>query len=425
MTDAIVVGAGPAGATTALRLARLGHDVVLLDRRGFPRSKPCGDCLSPAATAIIQELGLLEEVEACHPARLVGWRLFSPAGNGFACRFDEAVSRNGDGGPPTAFALSRDRLDAVLVGAASRAGARVRTGVQVTGVTTDAAGRITGVSARTNGESTLLRGRLVIGADGLRSVVARRLGLLRRRPRLRKVSLTAHLPGVLGLGDWGEMHVAELACVGLAPVRGSAGTRSVPDATANVTLVTDVARFGDMLRRDPVAFFRTQLERFPRLSGRITGAALANPALLASGPFDWPTRMVVADRVALVGDAAGYYDPFTGEGIYHALLGARLLAEEADSALRADDVSARRLRRYARRLRRAIREGRMLQRLVEFVIARPACADAAFRRLAVAPATARALTAATGNLSPPHAVLAPQSLLDFLASAAPAQEDRR
>lgn len=423
MIDAIVVGAGPAGATTALRLARLGHDVVLLDRRAFPRAKPCGDCLSPAATAIIRELGLLAEVEACRPARLIGWRLFSPGGEGFSCRFDEAVSANGR--PPTAFAIPRHHFDAVLVDAASRAGAQVRTGVHVTGVTTDSGGSITGVSGRTNGRSIQLRGRLVIGADGLRSVVARRLGLLRRRPRLRKVSLTAHLYGVRGLDDWGEMHVSELACAGLAPVGDPAGATNAPDRTINVTLVASAAHVGRTLRRDPRAFFRTQLERLPRLSGRIPEVALANPSLLASGPFDWPTRAVVADRVALVGDAAGYYDPFTGEGIYHALLGARLLADEADSALRADDLSPGRLHGYARRLRRATREGRLLQHLIEFVIAHPSRADAAFRRLAAAPATARALTAATGNLGPARAVLAPRSLLDFLAPPDSAQEDTR
>ncbi|HEY8469324.1 MAG TPA: FAD-dependent oxidoreductase [Longimicrobiales bacterium] len=410
--DAIVVGAGPAGSATALLLARAGHHVLLLDRRHFPRAKPCGDCLSPEAARVLDRLGLLADVQAARPARLAGWRIIAPAGHAFEARFAEYA--NGDPRLETGIAIRRESLDAVLLAGARRAGAVVRTGVHVTDLLRDARGHVAGIVARgENGAPLRLHARLVIGADGLRSVVARRLGLVRRGPRLRKLSLTAHVRGLAGPGRLGEMHLAAGACAGVAPVEepGDDDVASAP--LANITLVVDADRFGREAARDPLAFFRSMLARFPGLAPRLP--LLGSPLhLLASGPFDWPTRTVVADGAALVGDAAGYFDPFTGQGIYQALAGAELLAGEADLALRQGDVSARALRRYAARRRRMLRDARILQHLIDHVIRRPVLADAAIRRLARAPTAAAALIAATGDMLPPRRLLSPDITLSFL-----------
>ena len=410
--DAIIVGAGPAGSATALLLARAGHEVLLLDRREFPRAKPCGDCLSPEASRVLDRLGLLADVLAMRPARLNGWRIISPAGHAFAATF--APAANGDPRVETAISLRRELLDAVLFEGARRAGAEVRTGLHVTDLLRDVRGQASGVEARDHDGRTLrLHGRLVIGADGLRSVVARRLGLVRRAPRLRKLSLTAHVPGITGLGRFGEMHIAAGACVGVAPVEEVEGHDVAASPLANVTLVVDADRFGRDVAPDPLAFFACTLARFPAIASRLP--PLDPPLrLLASGPFDWPTRAVVADGAALVGDAAGYFDPFTGQGIYQALASAELLAEEADLALRRGDVSARALRRYATRRHRALRGARMLQHLIDHVVRRPPFADAAVRRLARAPAAAAALIAATGDLLPPRRLLSPAVALSFV-----------
>jgi flavin-dependent dehydrogenase len=410
--DAVVVGAGPAGSATALLLARAGHHVLLLDRRHFPRAKPCGDCLSPEAARVLDRLGLLADVQAARPARLAGWRIISPAGHAFEATFTAAA--NGDARVETAISLRRELLDAVLLAGARRAGAVVRTGLHVTDLLRDARGNVTGIVARDeDGAPLRLHARLVIGADGLRSVVARRLGLVRRGPRLRKLSLTAHVRGIAGPARLGEMHLAAGACAGVAPVEEAEDDDVASVPLANVTLVVDAARFGREAARDPLALFRSMLARFPALALRLP---LPEPQLrlLASGPFDWPTRTVVADGAALVGDAAGYFDPFTGQGIYQALAGAELLAEEADLALRSGDVSGRALRGYAARRRRMLRDARILQHLIDHVIRRPALADAAIRRLARAPAAAAALIAATGDLLPPRRLLSADVALSFL-----------
>lgn len=429
--DAVIVGAGPAGSVTASLLARQGLRVVLVDRQAFPRDKPCGECLSAQATRVLNRLGMLDAVEATQPAILHGWTIHAPGGARFTGRF-------GDDGP--ALAIERRRLDAVLLDAARAAGAQffqahvtdlLRPGdaniaanvagrgpgssdggpTRATGVH----GSVTGVAGRdAHGRPFLLHARLVVGADGLRSVVARRLGLVRRAPRLRKVSLTTHIdaPGLFPPGaDWlGEMHLAEGACVGLAPV----------DATGrrvNLTLVV-AGRPAALREQRPEAFVRNWIRRMPALRDRLgarLGAGLhVEGPFLASGPFDVPVRAVATDGAVLVGDAAGYYDPFTGQGIYRALAAAELLAGIAGRALRFGDTSARRLAPYGRQLSRIVTSGRRLQHVVEWALSRPGRADRVVRRLARSPDMADMLVAVTGDARPVRALLAPGLLARFL-----------
>jgi flavin-dependent dehydrogenase len=407
--DVIVVGAGPAGSTAALMFARAGFDVLIVDRHAFPRPKPCGECMSPEATRVLDRLGLLDAVVAEHPARLAGWCIVSPDGSRFEGRFADVVD---DPLASHSLALSRHRLDAVLLDAAQSAGARVRTRIHVTGVES---GVITGRDEM--GEPFSAHARLVVGADGLRSTVARRIGATRRGP-LRKVSLTAHMHGVDIDPGMGEMHLARGACAGVAPVE------SGDDPVCNVTLVTDVRQCGRELAADAETFLRAWLGRFPGLRGRVERATIAGDAaaadaparsILASGPFDSPARFVTARGIALVGDAAGYYDPFTGQGITQAMAGSIVLAREAVPLLHAAAATGPLppLPAYARQVRRLVRGPRLVQRMIEAVISRPALADFALARLARAPAAGRALLAVTGDLAPARSLFAPGVLLAF------------
>jgi flavin-dependent dehydrogenase len=137
--------------------------------------------------------------------------------------------------------------------------------------------------------------------------------------------------------------------------------------------------------------------------------------LLASGPFDWTMTHTVLPGAALVGDAAGYYDPFTGQGIFQALAGAELLAAEADAALRAAGGRPPLLREYARERRRLVRGPRALQRVIEAVLSRPRLANGAIAHLGRSRALADALVAVTGDLIPAADLLRPRVLLTFLA----------
>src|SRR5437899_3362598 len=257
--DVVVVGAGPAGATTALLLARAGASVLLMDRARFPRDKACSEYLSPATTEILERLGggILDAVEGAAHAKLYGMKVVAPCGAAMYGRFR--------GGPrPYSFALPRTAFDTILVAAAARAGAVVREGISVENLVSDC-GAVSGVVGRSgNGKRETYPSRVVVGADGLRSVVARRLGLVRSSPP-RRVAFSAHVADVAGIDGVGELHVGERGYVGLGPVGGGITTVALVLPLANVR---GGGRGGGRGRGRGVrrSFFAV-LEPFPGLGG--------------------------------------------------------------------------------------------------------------------------------------------------------------
>jgi flavin-dependent dehydrogenase len=396
--DVIIAGAGPAGSLTALLLARAGVRVLLLDRSAFPRPKPCGDCLSAETGVLLGRLGLLPLVSALPHARLDGWRIFAPDGNHFAASFRNVQ----------ALAVERVHLDHALVCAAVAAGAELRENTRVLDLAAaDGMRVVTAVHAGTGRKPVGLRARFVIGGDGLRSVVARRLGAIRRAAVVRKFSLTLHLDATLPFGTQGEMHTGDGLCIGVAPV-------SFDRDRWNVTVVADAARFGRNAAVDQRAFIHYAVRSIAGTTERIPADVLAasGPAL-ASGPFDVPTRRCTFPGAALVGDAAGYFDPFTGQGIFHALQAAELLAGELASALDGGTALPV-LHGYESEVRALGRGSRRLQRVIDLVMANPTLANRAIRRLAHAPLAAEALLDVTGDITPVRRLLAPDVALSLL-----------
>jgi menaquinone-9 beta-reductase len=413
--DAVVVGAGPAGATTALLLARAGASVLLLDRAGFPRDKACSEYLSPATTEILERLDgdVLAAVEAAAHAKLFGMKVVAPNGAAMCGRFR--------GGPHSySFALPRTAFDTILVAAAARAGAHVREATTVENLLWER-GAVAGVTARSgNGQRVTWNARVVVGADGLRSVVARRLGLVRSSPP-RRVAFAAHVADVAGIDGVGELHVSERGYVGLGPVGGGVST---------VALVVPLATVRKE-RRDFRADFFAELDRFPGLAGRFDPRRLVRD-VLATGPFAQWSRTAAAPGggALLVGDAADFFDPFTGQGIYSAMRGAELAAACLIPALgltprpplpageggrpHREPLPAGSLIPYLRARRREFAGKWLLERLIGVGVGWPALTNRVVRRLAGRPDLADLLVSATGNIVPARRVLSASVLAQFL-----------
>jgi flavin-dependent dehydrogenase len=200
------------------------------------------------------------------------------------------------------------------------------------------------------------------------------------------------------------MHLKADACVGVAPVEAKGGR-------VNLTLVVNR---GPGPEGGHVAdFFRRHLRGFPALAPGVPSLCLED-GFLASGPFDVPTRSTVVNGAALVGDAAGYFDPFTGQGVFRAITGAELLAPVIAEALQAGRTDASALRPYARRLQALVAWPRRLQRLIDIVVTRPWLADPVISRLGKAPAVSDTLVSVTGDLLPVRALASYPLLMELL-----------
>src|SRR5712692_8097629 len=363
--DVGVVGAGPAGATTALLLARAGLSVVLVDRTRFPRDKPCAEYLSPATTEILERLGgnLLDAVEGVPHAKLSGMKVVAPDGTAMCGRFRA-------GPRPYSFALPRTAFDPLLLSAAARAGAVVRERMTVEDLVWD-------------------RGAVA-------GFVARRLGLIRHSPPER-IAFAAHVADVQGMDGVGELHVSDRGYVGLGPVGGGITT------VALVLPLRQVRASGRDYRRE----FFAELERFPGLAGRFDPRRLVRQ-VLATGPFAQWARTAVVPGALLVGDAADFFDPFTGQGIHSAMRGAELAAQALVPVLATSrgPVAVEALRPYARARRRTFRGKWLLERLIGLGVGSPALTNRVVTRLAQRPELSDLLVGATGNIVPAARVLA-------------------
>jgi geranylgeranyl reductase family protein len=394
--DVIVVGGGPAGSVTAAEIAARGHRVLLFDKARFPRHKACSEYVNSGGARLLEELGLGADLAALGAHHLQAMRIHAPGGRSFLADFGAVDPRQ------PAIGLSRYRLDALLLDRARDAGVTVHDGSRVRDLLIEA-GSVTGVEVTIDGARETVHAPLVIGADGRNGIVSRVLALDAPPRWPRRTGLVAHYRGVTGLDRWGEMHVTRQGYAGLAPLEAG---------LTNVALVAASSAVAD--REGTLEeFFQTGLETIPAVAAKLAGATRVG-GIRGMGPMARRARRAAGDGFLLVGDAANFLDPFTGDGIHEALRGALLAAPVADAALRSGDVSARRLTPYRAARRRAFAAKHQVCWLVQGFIANPALMDYVTVRLARRPASALTLAAVLGDLRPAGEVLSPRYLTRLL-----------
>jgi flavin-dependent dehydrogenase len=362
MLDVLVVGAGPAGSVAGTILARAGARVRIVDRAAFPRDKLCGDTVNPGTIARLAALDLAAGI-AERGLRIDGMRVTCERGVAVEGRYPGGLSGR---------AITRRDLDWLLLQQAVAAGCQFEPGVAVRGAIVGEGRGLRSVSGAVLsccGGASPLAARVTIAADGRHSTIAFGLRLARHPPSPRRWAIGAYFenfmpnrlrsdlqvrpsgqtsgsdlqvrpsgqtsgsdlevrPGVRPGSDvdltptLGEMHVRRGHYIGIAPV---------PGGLTNVCLVKPWFP-GDAALGNPVSLISGMLAADPLLRDRAADARLIGvPVVL--GPLAVDVRDAAIDGLLLAGDAAGFIDPMTGDGLRFAIQGAELAAAAALQAL--------------------------------------------------------------------------------------------
>jgi geranylgeranyl reductase family protein len=411
--DVIVVGAGPAGSTTAYYLAQAGLDVLLLEKSRFPREKVCGDGLTPRAVKALVAMGVpISEDDGW--LRNKGLRVVG-AGMRLELPWPELTSYPGYG-------LVRTRMDfdQRLAQRAREAGAHLIEGVTVTGpVRDDRTDRIVGVTARPDGgEQQVYRGRLVIAADGNSSRLSVSMGLRKRDDRPIGVAVRAYYTSPRHEDDYLESWLDLWDQDRLLP--GYGWIFGMGDGTSNIGLglLNTSTAFGNT---DYHALLKRWLAGMPpewgfteeNRVGSIRGAAL---------PMAFNRTPSYTDGLLLVGDAAGMVNPFNGEGIAYAMESGEIAARVVTQALAWPDAAGaeRVLQGYPRVLADAYGGYYALGRAFVKAIGHPELMRFATRHAMSRPALMRFALKLLANLTDPRGD-ASDRLINAMTRLAPAR----
>jgi len=379
--DALIVGGGPAGAAAALQLARRGYLVSILERSRFPRTKVCGEYLSPGACSGLTDLGLMPAVaREAHVLRSI-------ALGGFDVEpVTLRLPANG------AASISRSKLDSIMLAAACGAGAQL-----IGGSFLDASETRTGIEVRyrdRDGREAEIRARVLVGADGAWSAVAQRRGMARAQRRGGRWAVGGHLRE-RGDGDTLEMYVGQ---------DGYYARNPLGDDGVNAMLVLGSPTLGDDAERAALSIS----------AGRRGFGSATLEKRVSVGPLRYAPQAIANRRVLLTGDAAGLLDPFVGQGVAVAIESSATVADAVKTIVDGGSMSSAAARFSAAR-RAAVLPRSMLAGAVNAIIRNRFLRARAARAIERDRGPAETLLAAVAGAAPVRSVLTPRTLAGLLA----------
>jgi len=339
-TDVAIIGAGPAGCSTSLFLAKAGIKHVVFDKALFPRDKICGDGLSGKVVAMLNRIdpSFVLEMSRRDEEFLGSWGVtfISPGGQAIDIPFSRKYS---DQEPPPGFIAKRYQFDQFLVDQLDQRYADLRLGEEVLDIERNGDGVVLHIN---NGNSSYYcQAAMVVGAEGDRSIVAKRLAGHKLHPSHYIAGLRTYYANVTDLHpqNYIELHFIE----DLLP--GYFWIFPLPEGQANVgigMLTKDIKNKKINLRHA----LRNIIEKKPVISRRFRRAQLIDDVKGWGLPLGSLKREISGDRFILTGDAASLIDPFTGEGIGNALTSGQHAAKAVEAALAGNDYSKAFLQQY-------------------------------------------------------------------------------
>jgi geranylgeranyl reductase family protein len=388
--DLLVIGAGPGGSSLAAAAAQRGLDVILVEASRHPRPKACAEYASPRIVEELGRIGLPPDAWSPAAVPLEGMRLFIDGIGGAPAsdlRYVDAA------GARSAWGLDRRAFDALLAAHAAASGARLLEETRLVTLLHEG-DRVAGAQLRGVDGDLRVVARGVVGADGARSRTARLLGVERAVRFPRRLGLVAHYSGLEELRRHGEMHVGRGLYIGLAPA---------PNGELNVGMALPMA--GGKTSGRAEDRFEAAIASLPRVARRLAHARRLTP-IRGAAPIGHRVSDVAGPGWMLIGDAAGFVDPFTGEGIFRALRSARA----AIDALAATDPEAA----YRAARHRAFSAKDALTWTVQSLLAAPPLLRYAGRRLATRDAPRLRFASALGDCRRASDVLEPRALWALL-----------
>ncbi len=399
--DVIVIGGGPAGCAMAMDLNSRGYDVALCDQARFPRDKVCGEFISPGADPILEKLGVLDSIEALSPKRLKGVAISSYESAELGIDYPVTA---GSGLRPTSLSVPRYQLDALFLKRVQSAGVKVFEQHKVIDFIFNE-GCVVGVQGWDETKTSFsMNCKLVVDAGGRNSTSLRKFDLKREPKGSSKIAFSAHWQGVRLPEDYCYMHVSR---------PGYTGISSVGNGRANVVLVVEGSAFSDGKTEKPETFYHRVLMQNRRRSKMLESGERVEPVRSVES-LAFAVKPVPCGGLLLVGDATGFIDPFTGEGIYLSLRSSQLAGEVIHAGFKSLNFSRNFLSDYDQRRQQEFGGKFLLSRVLQWLIYnRPFC-NRVMKSLSTNRILAETLVGVIGDILPADKVVSMRFLSKLL-----------